>query len=1381
MTQTTQDFKGQQMIAENLPFSSKIPDPVEIGENFVVNREVDDLSKSRDNSPPTEKIFEVNREVDDSSKVCDDSPPVEKLDVVGRQVVRSDGVYIEGTIQGMKVTFTADTGAARTVISSRVFRRIPANRKPRLEKSSTLASANGQPLTEMGKAVFTIELGTLTLESELIVADIEDDALLGLDILMKGKGGPADIKMTEGVILLNGVTIPCTQVGQPEPVRKIRAAEDFLIPSRSETIVDVYVDKFDNDDFRSPQNYLLEPTDLFLEKYPVVMASCLVDISQDCTNKVRLMNPFDHEVEIHQNTVTGEAEKITSPPTILLTKENSDETENFNPVRRIKLTTEKTVTWQTNTGIIRNLSKKGTADGGKSGVVPPHLDSLYTETVENHSPAEKEAIAALLNKYAVAFSENDNDLGLTNLVEHNIDTAGAKPIKQPPRRVPIAFAEEEKKLITQMHEQGIIQKSCSPWASPLVLVLKKNGKVRPCVDYRRLNAVTIKDAFPLPRIQDCLDTVSGATLFSTFDVTSSYHQIPVKSQDIPKTAFVTKYGLFEFKTMPFGVCNGPPTCQRLMELILHGLQWQICLIYLDDIIVFSNNFNDHISRLDLVLQRISEAGLKLKPEKCQLFKPEVAFLGHVVSSHGIQPNPDNVAKILNWPTPKTVTEVRQILGMGSYYRRFIKDFSRLVKPLTELTKKANKFIWTDQCQYAFDKLKQSLVSPEIMAYPKDEGDFILDTDACETAIGGVLSQIQDGRNRVIAYGSRTLNKAECNYCITDKELLAVRHFVEYYRQYLLGRKFLVRTDHQALVWLFSLKEPKGRIARWIEILSPFDFDVEYRPGPKHGNADAMSRCKNPRDCDCPYTDNLESLKCGPCKKCKKRAQDMASTLTTPNLEENSPVQENSAPVECPEETNTAVNAVRTRNQTEAEDTWNIWKSGYSCTELKSFQEKDEDIGPLVHWKSTGTKPLQKELEIYSPATRHYCHLWDSLVLKDGILFKEFIRRDDTGHHLQFITPLKMRNEVLYQMHNSVLSGHLGRKKTKEKLSQRFYWFEMREDINIWIAKCDVCGANKPPGKTARAPLGSMPTGAPWDRIATDLLGPFPITPRGNRYILTVTDYFTKWVEVFPVPDQTAVTCARFILNDVICRYGCPISFHSDQGRSYENEVFRELCELLEIRKTRTSARNPKGNGQTERFNRTLLSMIKSFLKGEQTNWDLNLGCLAGAYRATPNESTGLTPNLLLLGREIRFPIELTNGGTPLGSHEENNRNWGEHALMIRDRLQKAHRVARKHLSSNAKRRKDYYDLKSNLISYEIFDKVWLLNESRKEGVSPKLQPLYSGPCLVTQKLNDINYEIQLNAQGNRKIVNHDKLKLYKGDLNPKWMKAVQNGRAEVRK
>ena len=318
-----------------------------------------------------------------------------------------------------------------------------------------------------------------------------------------------------------------------------------------------------------------------------------------------------------------------------------------------------------------------------------------------------------------------------------------------------------------------------------------------------------------------------------------------------------------------GLSTACATFQRLMELILQGLNWQTRIIYLDDIVVFGSSFQEHLQRVEEVLHRIHDSGMKLKPEKCNLFQKKVTFLGHVVSSEGILPNPDNITKILQWPRPTTVTEVIQLLGMGSYYRKFIKNFAKLVRPLVDLTKKGRQFIWSDECERVFTKLKECFSSPDILAYPLDEGDYILDTDASDMAIGGVLSQIQNGTEKIIAYGSRSLNKSEKNYCITDKELLALLYFVEYFRQYLLGRRFTVRTDHQALVWLFKLKEPKGRIARWLEILSYFNFSVEYRPGHKHGNADSMSRCENPADCTCPETDNSEYLKCGPCNKCQK--------------------------------------------------------------------------------------------------------------------------------------------------------------------------------------------------------------------------------------------------------------------------------------------------------------------------------------------------------------------------------------------------------------------------------------------------------------------------------------------------------------------------------
>ena len=371
--------------------------------------------------------------------------------------------------------------------------------------------------------------------------------------------------------------------------------------------------------------------------------------------------------------------------------------------------------------------------------------------------------------------------------------------------------------------------------------------------------------------------MTGATMFSTMDITSAYNQVPVAEKDIPKTAFVTKYGLYEFTKMPFGLSTAPQTYEHLMELTLSGLQWSLCLIYLDDVIVFSHDFDEHIDRLDKVLTQIGAAGLKLKPNKCVFFAPKVSFLGHIVSQDGVSPDPDNIAKIANWPTPKNVWEVHGILGMGNYYCRFVKDFSQRVQPLVALTKKNTQFKWSLECQAAFDDIKQALTRPDIMAFPTDHDLYILDCDAADDSIGCVLSQKQSNEEKVIAYGSQTLGKSERNYCATDQELLAVKYFMEYYKHYLLGHHFRVRSDHEALKWLFSMKEPKHQIARWIEVLSEFDFELEYHPGKKHGNADALSRCPNPRDCSCPVAEE-HVLPCKSCKRCLRKAEIMLGTL-----------------------------------------------------------------------------------------------------------------------------------------------------------------------------------------------------------------------------------------------------------------------------------------------------------------------------------------------------------------------------------------------------------------------------------------------------------------------------------------------------------------------
>ena len=1307
---------------------------------------------------PSVVVNKVNH-VDMENDKCEYDVDVTSY-LVRRALPFYDGVYVQGKLEGTDVLMTIDTGASVTLVSTETYEQLPAKTRPSLLRTARrVRAADGEDLVCMGTAQLRLQLGEELVTGDFVIADIQDDVLLGADVLQKDESGPVDLLLSENRMIFRGHSIPLQQVVSPlKPQNyKVRLVDDCEVPGMSELNVEVTIDP--DVDADKGDLLVVEAHPRLAQKHSVVLARAVIEVPEGHSVRVvRILNPFQVPSKLYKGTVLGSAE---GGAYLMIEPGEEDEV-----VRAVSL------------DLRDSIDERNAAESGNrtSMEVPPHLKDLFEQTCEAMSVEEEAAVKDLLVSFADVFSTHEDDLGLTHLIEHVIDTKDAAPIKHPPRRVPLAYAGEDKKALDQMLRRGCIRPSTSPWGAPLVFVRKKDGSVRACTDSRGLNSVTVKDAFPLPRTEDCIDAVAGAKLFSTMDITSAYNQVPIREDDIHKTAFTTKYGLFEHVTMPFGLCNAPSTFQRLMEVALAGLQWQSCLIYLDDVIIFSEDFPEHLRRLREVLERIRQARLKLKPKKTSLFKARVKFLGHILSEEGVLPDPSNVDRLAAWPPCRKVRDVRSFLGLGNYYRRFVKGYSELVKPLTTLTKKGVPFKWSPECQQAFEELKAILMGPEIMAYPIRDGMFYLDCDACDVSIGAVLSQIQGDRERVIAYGSRTLNRPERNYCVTDRECLAVKYFCEYYKHYLLGVEcFIIRTDHQALRWLLSMKEPKGRIARWIESLSPFRYQIQYRKGTQHSNADAMSRCPEPDDCQC---EDSTPLRCGPCKKCITRSETMHGIIDSPGediarrlpaaklgLADEDIVRMLSAFVTC---VATLLALAEPHHDERAGRTNAVpWALPHSMKDLHKRQLEDPEIGPVVRWKEQGRRPPAEEAQRLSPASRHYWLNWNSLHLREGLLFRKFQKKNGTGTYMQFLLPSSMKDEVLRQSHNSLLGGHLGQKKTRGKVKQRFFWHGLREDVNLWVNHCDVCATVQKPSRAPRGPLGVMTVGAVMDRLCTDYLGAFPRTPRDNAYILVVTDSFSKWVEIFPVPDQTAITTARVILNEVIARFGCPYSLLSDRGRNYESRIFAQLCELLEIRKIRTTTANPGGNGQTERFNRTLLKMIRAYLKDNEEDWDLNLGCLAGAYRATPHESTGMTPNLMMLGREVRLPVEVM-----LEHPLQEVTTYGDHVSEIRNTMRRAHEVARVHLKKAAKRQKDTYDVKKCFNRYAAGDVVWYATARGQLQTAPKLRRYYEGPYVIVEKVNDLLYRIQLNSRGGSQLVHHNKLKPYLGLKAPRWIKSI---------
>lgn len=465
-----------------------------------------------------------------------------------------------------------------------------------------------------------------------------------------------------------------------------------------------------------------------------------------------------------------------------------------------------------------------------------HINCVMERLPESLNEEQKQMARSFIRKHAELFSRSEFDIGRTSMVPYTIDTGDNRPVRQQLRRHPTAHLQFIDEQVEKMLQTGVIEKANSPWCSNVTLVMKRDKSLRFCIDFRAVNALTKVDSYPIPRIDSCLNTLGKAKYFSTADLRSGYWQLELDESTRDKTAFVTRRG-----TLSFGLCNGTAAFQRLMDCVLSGLTWSTCLCYLDDVVIFSDTFENHLQRLQELFQRFRDANLKLHPGKCFLFQQEVDFLGFVISGEGIEPQPDKIKAVTEWPRPTTLTQVWGFVALASYYRRLIPAFSQLARPLFDLTKKNRTFEWGEQQEEAFQILKTKLATSLVVGIPQDDGDFVLDTDASQTALGAVLHQWQDGVLRVLGYASRVLQKAETSYCTTRLELAAVVYGLKYFRQFLLGRTFELRTDHAALRALMKTPEPLGQQARHLDLIAEYSFNITHRSGVQHANADALSR------------------------------------------------------------------------------------------------------------------------------------------------------------------------------------------------------------------------------------------------------------------------------------------------------------------------------------------------------------------------------------------------------------------------------------------------------------------------------------------------------------------------------------------------------------
>jgi len=824
----------------------------------------------------------------------------------------------------------------------------------------------------------------------------------------------------------------------------------------------------------------------------------------------------------------------------------------------------------------------------------------------------------LLLEFQDIFSRGPHDLGRTGVTKYKINTGNAPPVRQHPRRLPFAQREEAFKAVEEMHAQGIIEPSTSPWASP---GKKKDGGTRFCVDYRKLNELTKKDSYPLPRVDTTLDALSGSSWFSILDLKSGYWQVEVEEQGREKTAFTAGNGLWQFNVMAFGLCNASATFERLMDNILGDLR---CLVYLDDMIAHTKTFELELQRLTRIFSRLRVANLKLNPKKCELFRRRVKFLGHVVSEEGVATDPEKVVVVTNWPLPQNVKDVRSFLGLCTYYRRFVPAFADIARPLHKLTEKGQPFTWTKECDSSFHRLKEALASASVLAYPESEDPFVLDTDASNVGIGAVLSQVHQGHERVIAYYSQALSKPERNYCTTRRELLAIVKAIDHFHPYLYGRKFTIRTDHASLQWLLNFKNPEGQIARWLDKLQTYDFRIVYRTGRSHQNADVLSR----RPC---FETN--------CKHCQHQ-EEKDGTENTTSMPNDRVVNVTQTQVSGGPQSQSA-SSVREGKEVKGMD--QPEDEQLSPLQLQTHQMEDKTVCHILGCKEAGKRPEWASISHLNSITKAYWAQWDSLAVKEGVLYHRWELTELGKVTWQLVLPKGLRISVLKKLHDNPVGGQLGVFKTLAKVRERFYWIYCRRDVEEWCQRCDLCAARKGPRVKQRSPLQLYNVGEPMERVAIDVLGPLPETDQGNKYILIAMDYFSKWPEAYALPNQEAVTVADVLVSQFFSRFGVPGELHSDQGQNFESSVFQEVCTLLGIHKTRTTALHPQSDGMVERYNRTIEAQLATFFQDHQKDWDRHLPLLLMSYRSAVHETTKFTPAMLMFGRELSVPLDLLIG------------------------------------------------------------------------------------------------------------------------------------------
>lgn len=979
------------------------------------------------------------------------------------------------------------------------------------------------------------------------------------------------------------------------------------------------------------------------------------------------------------------------------------------------------------------------------------VSKICSSTQTRLSAEQTKALLDLCLEFSDIWNAGDRPLATTNLTTFTVELLdGATPVAMAPRAASAEKRQRIQNAVEKGLQAGIYEPSDSEWSAPVVLVSRPNStEDRLCVDYRKVNELTRVPRYPLPRIQQALDALVGKAYFSLFDFPSAYYQIEVEPKSRPYLAFITPDGHYQPTRMPFGAAGAPATQQRMVDRLLAGMKWICALAYLDDVMIFSNTFEEHLTHLRKFFERVRKASLHLKPQKCKLCHPETSYLGFLVSATGVKPDPAKTAAIRDFKQPKDARGLRSFLGIGSYYRRFIKDFARISKPLQDLLRaltNGEKRPWGPSENDAFNAIKNAIIKVAEMAHPQPGKEFLVDCDACRIGLGASLAQKDDvGLERPIAFASRLLRPNESRWSTTELEAFAVVWALDTFREYVEGSPTLVRTDHSPLPYLRNQYGKSAKIARWVMALQDFAFDLKHRSGRCHNVPDALSRFPTGP----PGEDDHDFMSDGrapgtPGAFVAVALTPLALALAGVAGDQHAfsagggreVILQTHVPDEMPGE----------RRRTREISLNNIREGQLTCPETILLHQVLDGV--------PGAKlPRWAEKEGLMPT------------LRDGVICME----KENGNVRLVHLPIVFRTGVIQRMHYGPYSGHFGKKKTIRKIRARFIWGTLSRDVKKVLRTCIHCWSQTRGNHASRIPAAKLPIGWPGDILAMDIFGPLRKARSGARYVLVCIDHFSRWVEMAAFPCIREQEVAQFLRDVWIPHHGVPRVVLSDNGPQFIAEMLRMLCESIGARKIYSSPYYPQGNSICESFMRTVKKALGALALEDRSDWDIHLQAVAFAHNSTPHSSTGYSPYFLEHGREATLPIQ-RHLDTPM--LDPPSQGWLKWLWLSRLHVYSAH-------MAEMKRRQELLSRPGAILPKGTIVAVRLTPADLHGLASRKLAPRYLGPWVVLENYeNGVTYRVRDPISGAVRQVPRARLKVLElkdipveapGNELPRWV------------